>query len=423
MRAELGARRPDPGGARAGCAAASTRPGSTRSRPRCSPQQLAGGDLADPAAPVRRRGRRSRPHRGGRPLGDRPGAVHRPAGGRDAGRRRAARRAARPGFVGGLLADPAAATLLGCAGGAAARRLRRDPAPEQGGGAMTAVARRARGAARLRRRLGARRRRRASGSARSPRRALARLSGGRAGFAGRARRAARAAGADRARRARRRLDPRAVVAAKLAGAVAGAADRRCRRPRSLGARLGSRRLAGLVVAGFLAPDALLERAAQRAPAALRRRRFPTRSTCSPSAPPSGRDPASGLAAIAATGAAGPLTAELGASRRRGRVRHARCARRSTRCAGAFPGPRSGALAAALERSRTYGSPLAEQLHLQATGAAPRGAAADRGPRGARGAEDPARRRARPRALGAADARRRDRRPLGRAARPVLSPRG
>jgi tight adherence protein C len=31
-----------------------------------------------------------------------------------------------------------------------------------------------------------------------------------------------------------------------------------------------------------------------------------------------------------------------------------------------PGTEVGALAAALERSRTYGSPLAEQLHLQAT---------------------------------------------------------
>jgi tight adherence protein C len=32
----------------------------------------------------------------------------------------------------------------------------------------------------------------------------------------------------------------------------------------------------------------------------------------------------------------------------------------------IPGPEIGALAAALERSRRYGSPLAEQLHEQAT---------------------------------------------------------
>ena len=44
-----------------------------------------------------------------------------------------------PGFVGGLLANPAAATLLGLAAGAPARRLRRDPAPEPGRGPMTAL--------------------------------------------------------------------------------------------------------------------------------------------------------------------------------------------------------------------------------------------------------------------------------------------
>ena len=36
------------------------------------------------------------------------------------------------------------------------------------------------------------------------------------------------------------------------------------------------------------------------------------------------------------------------------------------CASGSRGAEVGALAAALERSRTYGSPLAEQLHLQAT---------------------------------------------------------
>ena len=51
------------------------------------------------------------------------------------------------------------------------------------------------------------------------------------------------------------------------------------------------------------------------------------------------------------------------------MRASRCATRSPRCARRVPGAEVGALAAALERSRTYGSPLAEQLHLQATGAA------------------------------------------------------
>ena len=129
-------------------------------------------------------------------------------------------------------------------------------------------------------------------------------------------------------------------------------------------RLGIVVAAVLVVAGFLAPDALLERAARR-----RRARFvaalPDALDMLAVGAASGRDPATGLGEIAG-GTSGPLAAELARA-----VAEVECgtpaARRDRRsCASRVPGAEVGALAAALERSRTYGSPLAEQLHLQAT---------------------------------------------------------
>jgi tight adherence protein C len=118
-----------------------------------------------------------------------------------------------------------------------------------------------------------------------------------------------------------------------------------------------------VAAGFLAPDAMLERSARR-----RRARFvaalPDALDLLAVGAASGRDPASGLREVAASGA-GPLATELARA-----VAEVECGR-SLRDAidglrARVPGPEVGALAAALERSRTHGSPLAEQLHLQAT---------------------------------------------------------
>ena len=118
-------RRSRPGGG--GCA----RSGSTPSPRRCSASASPGGDLAGAAAPLRRRRRRARPGRRGRQVGDRPGPLHRPAGGRDADRRRALRRAdparlprqaARRAGRGALLALAAALQL---AGFVAIRRLSR----------------------------------------------------------------------------------------------------------------------------------------------------------------------------------------------------------------------------------------------------------------------------------------------------------
>ncbi len=79
---------------------------------------------------------------------------------------------------------------------------------------------------------------------------------------------------------------------------------------------------------------------------------------------SGRDPATGLGEIA-EGTSGPLAAELAHA-----VAEIECGKplrdAVAELRGRVPGAEVGALAAALERSRTYGSPLAEQLHLQAT---------------------------------------------------------
>ena len=61
-------------------------------------QRLAGGDLVGPAAALRGRRRRARPVVAEAPLGDRPGALHRPAGGRDAGAARRCSPSCSPGL-------------------------------------------------------------------------------------------------------------------------------------------------------------------------------------------------------------------------------------------------------------------------------------------------------------------------------------
>lgn len=194
-------------------------------------------------------------------------------------------------------------------------------------------------------------------------RALARLSGGRAeSVAEAAERLGLPARIERAGLGGR-VDPRAVVAAKLCGCVAGGLVGAIVAP-VVGARLGVAVCAGLAIGGFLAPDALLERRA-----AGRRRGFvgalPDALDMLAVGAAAGRDPASGLAAIASAGSAGPLTVELSRT-----VAEVECGRPLREAIAALrrrvPGAEVGALAAAIERSRTYGSPLAEQLHLQAT---------------------------------------------------------
>jgi tight adherence protein C len=159
-----------------------------------------------------------------------------------------------------------------------------------------------------------------------------------------------------------RLAPGAVVGAKVAGAVAGALVAIVAAP-VLPARLAPVGAAILVVAGFVGPDALLERAGRR-----RRERFvavlPDALDMLAVGAASGRNPTVVFAEIAG-GTTGPLAVELAAA-----VAETECGV-PTRDALAslrsrIPGAEVGALAAALERSRSYGSPLAEQLHAQAT---------------------------------------------------------
>jgi tight adherence protein C len=159
-----------------------------------------------------------------------------------------------------------------------------------------------------------------------------------------------------------RVEPRAVVAAKLGGAGLGALVAVGVVP-VVTTRLGLAVAAVMVVAGFLAPDALLERAARRRRARLVAA-LPDALDMLAVGAASGRDPATGLGEIAG-GTSGPLAAELGRA-----VAEVECGTPLRDAIEALrervPGGEVGALAAAIDRSRTYGSPLAEQLHLQAT---------------------------------------------------------
>ncbi len=159
-----------------------------------------------------------------------------------------------------------------------------------------------------------------------------------------------------------RLPVVVVMAAKLAGAAAGAMTASTIAPAAPG-RLSLVVAIAIPAAGFVAPDALLEREAR-----ARRRRLvgalPDALDLLGVGAAAGRSPRTVLAEIA-DGSSGPLAGELrmavaemdsGAS-----VNEALESMRAR-----VPGREVGALAAALERSRRYGSPLAEQLREQAT---------------------------------------------------------
>jgi tight adherence protein C len=159
-----------------------------------------------------------------------------------------------------------------------------------------------------------------------------------------------------------RIDPGAVVAAKLACAAAGLLMSLVAAPVAPG-RLAPMIWGVLAVAGFLGPDAMLERAARR-----RRERFvallPEALDMLAVAAAAGRGPSVALGEIAA-GSSGPLAEELG-----GAIAAIECGVSPQVALAALrqrvPGAEVGALVAALERSRRHGSPLAEQLHLLAT---------------------------------------------------------
>ena len=169
---------------------------------------------------------------------------------------------------------------------------------------------------------------------------------------------------DRLRRAGldRRWTPAGVLVAKAAGTLVGTATALAAVP-ALPGRLAVVVAPLLAIAGFLGPDALLERTArlrhERVVAAL-----PDALDLLAVGAASGRGIGAGLAEISRTGT-GPLAAELAitvADAESGRSLGAAIDAMRER----VPGPQVGALAAALERSRRYGSPLADQLHEQAT---------------------------------------------------------
>ena len=194
------------------------------------------------------------------------------------------------------------------------------------------------------------------------RRALTGLSGGRARSLAEA--ALRLGIPLRLSRARlsERIPVAAVLAAKLASAAAGALLATLAAPAAPG-RFSLLVAIGLPVAGFLVPDALLEREARR-----RRERLvlalPDALDLLAVGAEAGRGPVSVLGEIA-EGTTGPLARELAVA-----AAEIECGA-SQRAAleglrERIPGGEVASLAAAMDRSSRYGSPLADQLRDQAT---------------------------------------------------------
>jgi tight adherence protein C len=158
-----------------------------------------------------------------------------------------------------------------------------------------------------------------------------------------------------------RLPLPAVLAAKLAGIACGGLAALAAAPAAPG-RISILVAIALPAAGFMFPDALLEREARR-----RQRRLvaalPDALDLLAVSAGSGRGPAAGLEQLA-RGGEGPLAEEL-----RLTVAELSCgmplaaALRSLRAR--VPGSEVATLVAAIERSRRFGSPLADQLRRQA----------------------------------------------------------
>ena len=159
-----------------------------------------------------------------------------------------------------------------------------------------------------------------------------------------------------------RLPLTAVLLGKVGGATVGGFVALMAAPVAPG-RLSLLVAIGLPAAGFFVPDALLERRAR-----LRRRRLigalPDACDLLAVAAAAGRGPASGFAELA-RGSEGPLADELRMTvTELSYGRPLPVALRSLR--GRVPGSEIARLCAAIERSRRYGSPLAEQLRRQSS---------------------------------------------------------
>lgn len=160
----------------------------------------------------------------------------------------------------------------------------------------------------------------------------------------------------------RRVSVPALLPRKLACALAGGLAGMLAAPAAPG-RTAVLVLVGLPLAGFLAPDALRERRARRRQQRLLRALPDALDLLAVSAG-SGRGPAAGIEQLARAGE-GPLAEEL------------RLALAELSCGvplGAalealrrrVPGSEMATLVAAIERSRKFGSPLADQLRRQAS---------------------------------------------------------
>jgi tight adherence protein C len=159
-----------------------------------------------------------------------------------------------------------------------------------------------------------------------------------------------------------RLSPAGVLVARGAGAALGLLAGLIAAPVAPG-RLSWLVLAGLPASGFMAPDALLERAVR-----TRRERLvgalPDALDLLSVSAATGRSTAAGFAEIAASGE-GPLAVELAiavAEISAGMPQSQALASLRQRVSGS----ELAALVAAIERSRRYGSPLADQLRRQAS---------------------------------------------------------
>jgi tight adherence protein C len=165
-----------------------------------------------------------------------------------------------------------------------------------------------------------------------------------------------------ARALARRLPMAEALPAKLLGALAGGAAGVIAAPAAPG-RTALLVLAGFPLAGFLGPDAIRARRARRRHLRLTGALPDALDLLAVSAA-SGRAPAAGLEQLAEAGE-GPLAEEL-----RLVVAEVSCgvplstALESLR--GRVPGGEVATLVAAIERSRRYGSPLADQLRRQAS---------------------------------------------------------
>ena len=158
-----------------------------------------------------------------------------------------------------------------------------------------------------------------------------------------------------------RLDLRSLTAAKLAGALLGTVLGLAAAP-AAPARLGIIVLIGLPAAGFLAPDAWLERRARHRLDGLRSA-LPDALDLLSVAAAAGRAPLSGFGELARTeGALGRELAMLSAEVSTGAPQRQALESLRERA----PVPEIAGMCGVIERSRRYGSPLADQLAEQAT---------------------------------------------------------